>query len=134
MKIAQELLANPVTAHSQVERADLRRYPALIVALVSGNLHFRPAPPGDESTTHPLSLPIRTIEIDAEEQGLEVIRQGLTAGALTHEEVRGALDAVHASPQMRAFVGQDTIDSPKREWTAELAAAHQLDRFAVLAV
>jgi len=137
MRIVQELLNHTPISTSGGAPVDRGRYPALIKAILLDRLSFRPSPPGDERSAVQLTFPNQTIEIEVTAREFHSLTDGLSSGALTREEVTGALETVSA----------DSADAASREtilthveagklsgWDADLDSVHHLDRMALIAI
>lgn len=134
MKIVQELLNHPQTSTSGSSPVDRGRYSALIKAILSDRLSFRPAPPGDELSAVSLRIPSQTIKIDVTAGELQSMTDGLGSGALTSEEVSGALEIVNADANSRKTILAHVAESKLSGWGADLDTVHKLDNIALIAI
>lgn len=114
------------------------RCPTIVRLLLDDEMVFRPAPPGDADAwgNGRLRLPSRSCPVDATDDQMRTVGEGLRAGALSEAAVHAVLDRVHAGPALRQSlpVGPGAGPAADGDRSGRLAAQHHLDRLALVAV
>jgi len=128
----QGLVKEPPAAPAELQQ-QFQRYPALVTDVLQGRLRFCPVPPGDEHAITHIELPEQQIEIDVTAQEFEAMTSALELGALTKDEVAGALRLAKTgilTDEIQKAVG----NVPQDGWLAEIDGGHELARLSLLAV
>lgn len=132
MKMTHDVL-NEQMAASKQPHEQFQRFPALVLDVLQGRLHFSPVPPGDERATSHVELPEKKIRVDATADEFQMMISALQRGTLTKGEVAGALAIANAGT-LAAEIKKAVHDAPQDGWAAEIDTEHELSRLSVLAI
>jgi hypothetical protein len=110
---------------------------SLVKNALAGDLIFRPAPPGDRDLhgNGGLSLPQLKLQVDVSEDEMRSVKESLSAGTLSSQELKAAIDAIGVSDTLRNALSREIKTSSKQlDWNDSLEMVHRLDALAVVAV
>ena len=116
------------------EALSRRWRPRIVEECLSGNLAFRPAPPGDARGSG-LKLQKHRIRIDAKDDEFSALQHGLKNGIFSSADLAAALDGARLSEVLsRAISRLLKPASDTSGWDDIVGASCELDRMALLVV
>ncbi len=74
------------------------------------------------------------MKVDASQDLIDSIKLGLSAGALSPQEVKAAIEDVVSKELRSALFAENKVSSQQPDWDGTLAIGHELDKLAVVAM
>jgi hypothetical protein len=110
---------------------------SMVHNILSGQLVFRPAPPGDMGPNGKpgLILPKREQKIDVTDEEVGTIRKCIANGLPSSSMVKTAIEDLNDTVEFVDVLKETSKHRPKKlSWTKQLEREHQLDELALMAM